>query len=240
MSSIRNLADKVHDKHKVWPAFPFGVAIEIGAVGVVEDDQFSRRGTVLSVLNTDIGETVTSPRSSGWNMTSGRNVKINFLADGKASTLFPDAPKANAKIEISFSSEESFLATVNDLTISTLRDPRNLINSMMDAYRRGVWRKEYLLIYEIVTPAKALIMLSRNAGTNLLLAADGAVTAQGIANLAGNFSLTYQTQDVVTFESGGQPLFYNAYRVKEGFWTGTLKPETKFVGDPTGGVFEVV
>ena len=46
------------------PMSPFGVYFEIGTVGVVEDDQFSTRGTVESVLKTPRGSIVQSRQSA--------------------------------------------------------------------------------------------------------------------------------------------------------------------------------
>ena len=129
--------------------------------------------------------------------------------------------------------------TVNNLTISTLREPLALIEAMQDAYRRGVWRKDYILIYETVTPAETLLLLSRSAGTKLLLTADTKVAPAGLADIAGKFSLSYQSEDLMRFASGGQPLFYNAYRVKESFWTGNLAAKTFAADDPTGGILDM-
>jgi len=240
MSFGANVVKKVQDAFKVRPMMPFGMSFEIGTIGIVEDDQFSTRGTVESVLKIPRGSIVQSRQSSNWQATSGEDVELNILGDGEASALFPAAPKANVKIEVSFSKAESFLVTVNNLTISTLREPLALIEAMQDAYRRGVWRKDYILIYETVTPAETLLLLSRSAGTKLLLTADTKVAPAGLADIAGKFSLSYQSEDLMRFASGGQPLFYNAYRVKESFWTGNLAAETFGADDPTGGILEHV
>jgi hypothetical protein len=220
MESVEKFTQKVKGQFNVRTVLPFGAPVVIGSVGVVENGLFEPRGTVKSILGVELGSTSTG-KPADWQLTSGRDVGVKFLAHGEASSLFPAAPKANAKIEISFSKGDSFLCTLNDLTISTLQDPAVLIKAMLDAYKRGVWRRDFVLIYETVTPSKALVLLSKNAGTNILLAANAKVKTSGLANVAGKFAVTYQSQDVVNLSAGRQPLFYNAYRVKTSFWTGS-------------------
>jgi len=79
--------------------------------------------------------------------------------------------------------------------------------------------REYVLVTEIGTPESAMILAARVAHTNLLLDA-GAEAPQ--ASLSAGASIAYQSNDVIRLTSGGQPLLYNAYRVKESWWDGSL------------------
>jgi hypothetical protein len=234
MSSVERFAKRTRSELKVRPMLPFGAPFEIGLVGVIQGEEFSRRGTIAAILHAPVGEIDTATKPTNWEKTSGRDVKLNFLADGEASSLFPKAPKANARIEVSFAKEDSFLVSVDEFKISTLRDPYTLIKQIYDAYERGIWLPEYVLIDEIVVPDKTLVILGQNAGTNLLLTAD-ATTApppRGTANIAGKFTVGYQTQDVLKMDGGGQPLFYRCYRVRRRFF-GLPLPQWLGIGRPT-------
>jgi hypothetical protein len=239
MSIISGFVRKVQDDLKARAFLPLGAAFEIGMVGVVDDDQFSPRGTVESILGVSRGEFITSLRESTWQVTSGSFLNIGFVASGESSTLFPSAPKATAKVEISFAKSESFLASATQLTVSTMREPLALLKAMIAAYQNGVWRKEYVFVYEAITPAEVLVLLSRNAGTNLLLTLDGSAGPSGLGDLAGKATLSFQSQDVIRLTSGGQPIFFNAFRVKDRFWTGP-EPEVFSVGVGADTVFEKV
>jgi hypothetical protein len=97
-----------------------------------------------------------------------------------------------------------------------------------------------VLIYETITPAEALILAATSAGTNLLLSASAPVTPADVAAIAGSFKIEYQDQDVLRVDSGGQPLFYNCYRVKRKWLVGTPEIRTFAAEDLTEEFFEHV
>jgi hypothetical protein len=189
-------------------------------------------------LKCDVGALAESKKDTAFQKTSGRDVKLKFLAKGEPSTLLPAAPNADARIELSFNSENSFLLSVKDYKVTTLRDPAPLIGKILDAYSRGIWRKEFALIYETITPAQALILAATSAGTDLLLSATAPVTPADVAAIAGSFKIEYQTQDVLREDSGGQPLFYNCYRVKRKWLAGRPEIRTFAAEDLTEDFFE--
>jgi hypothetical protein len=240
MSSISRFADGARRELKARPILPFGAAVRLGAVGVVEDDQFSPRGNVESILGGEVGEVSTGERGN-WQLTSGADVQLGFLASGAASTIFPEAPKAEAKVEVTFGSSESFLVSVDSLRVSTMTDPIALLNAMIEAFKRGTWRPEFVLVYEVVIPKNALVLLSRQAQTRFLLGAKADVAApQGTADLAGKFRLRFQDKDAIHLDAGGQPLFFNAFRVKQGFFGGLSPAPLEAGADPIAAVFDTV
>lgn len=240
MSSISRFVDKTRAELKVRPILPFGASVRLGAVGVVEDGQFSPRGNVQSILGGEVGEVSVGERGN-WQITSGNDVQMSFLAAGSASTIFPAAPKADARVEVSFGSSDSFLASVDALEVSTMTNPHLLLNAMLDAFRRGTWQPEYVLVYEVVVPRHALVLLARQAQSQFLLGARADITVpQGTADLAGKFGLRFQNRDAVHLDGGGQPLFFNAFRVKQGFWSGSLSPAPLEDADPVAAMFDPV
>jgi hypothetical protein len=240
MSSIAKVVKLARQELKARPVVPFGAPIEIGLIGVIEDDKFVRRGTVDSILKSRVGDFDESKKDTTVQKTSGRDVKLNFLAKGEPSTLWPRAPSADARIEASFKSQDSCLLSVKNYKVQTLRDPSPLIERILDAYRRGTWRKEYVLIYETITPAEALIVAATTAGTNLLLCAKAEVTPADVGAVAGSFKIEYQTEDVLKEDSGGQPLFYNCYRVKRKWLVGRPEIRAAAVEDLAESFFQRV
>jgi hypothetical protein len=240
LSSIARFVAKSVDELKARPILPFGAPLKLGAVGVMEDDQFSPRGTVASLLHGRVGAVSTGNRAN-WQVTSGRDVSVNPVVEGEASGLFPMAPTASARVEVSFGTSESFFVSVSDLQVSTMTDPAVLLQKLLDAYQRGTWRKEYVLIYEIVVPRKALLLLSKEAKSNFLLSARGKATVpQGTGSVAGSFGLSYQSKDAIHLDSTSQALFFNAFRVQEGFLSGAVKVASFGIGPEGKRVFEPV
>jgi hypothetical protein len=237
MSSVSRYVEKSRDEFKARPILPLGTPLRPGAVGVVENDQFSPRGTVASILGTRVGK-VESGAAANWQATSGSDVGLRFVASGEASTIFPSAPKAGAKVEVTFGSSDSLLVSVGGVKVSRIADPAALIARMLDAFRRGTWRKEYVLVYEVMEPADVLVLLARQRDTKFLLSAKAKVKApQGSADLAGKFELRYQSKDAVKLDSGRQPVFFNAYRVKERFFS---ENEVESFGPDAENPFEAV
>jgi len=61
----------------------------------------------------------------------------------------------------------------------------------------------------------------------------------GTADLAGKFRLQFQSKDALKLDSGGQPLLFNAFRVKRDIWTGNVGVIPLGADDPAAGVFEL-
>jgi len=219
MSQVDQLVQKATEGIQARPILPFGTTLRLGDVGVVGRSQnWEPRGTAGSLLATRVGRSNEGSRAN-WSITSGNEVGISALARGEASTLFPKAPKASARVEISFGSAESFLLSVRDLHVLTLANPAALITAMLKAFGRGTWRREYVLVYQLVIPRYSLILLSKHADSSFLLTAKAKAAVQGgSADLAGNVRLTYQNKDAVNLDAGRQPLFFNGYRVKPDWW----------------------
>jgi hypothetical protein len=73
-----------------------------------------------------------------------------------------------------------------------------------------------------------------------MLSASAPVTPADVAAIAGSFKIEYQDQDVLRVDSGGQPLFYNCYRVKRKWLVGTPEIRTFAAEDLTEEFFEHV
>jgi hypothetical protein len=240
MSSDDVYVRRVREALKVRPVLPFGLPIEIGVIGIVNGNEFDRRGTAASVLGTEAGETITAENKSDWSLTSGHDVQIRFLASGEASSLFPAVAPVDARVELSFGSADSFLLSARGVRITTLKDPVALIGAIIDGYQRRVFKRDYVFVYQEVRCDQVLALLGKTKNTNLLLSAQAKVVSAGLADLAGHFAVSHQSQDVTKLDGGGQVLFYNAYRVKESFWSGETSVSTfETLGIPTEEVFEV-
>ena len=215
---------KARQEFKVRPILPFGLGLEIGTVGTLEDDQFVIRGTSQSILRVSPG--ATTPAVAGeqnWLLQSGRDVKATFVPAGQTSSLFPNLPSASARVELSFGRDDSYLCVVGQPKVTSLADPASLIGAISAAYSAGGWPAENVLVYQIVTAESLLVLGSKTKNTNILLSASGDVGVAGtsLAKISGTFGVMAQTQDVIRFESGGgAPVFYNAYRVKKSFLGG--------------------
>jgi hypothetical protein len=224
MPEFDSFARKIRAEFRVNPLLPFGTPLQIGLIATVSDGKFTRQGTIESILGEPTPSVVTSAGEANWTLTSGKSVSVSLLAKGKVPHLFPDLVTAAAQAEISFSRKDSFAFSASSVTISTISEPATLYASILNAYSQGEWKKEYFIVTEIATPSSFFAALSKSGGGGVLLSAKSNVTIgpADIANLAAKFDVTAKTSEVATYDSGGQPLFFNALRVRSKIFSDTV------------------
>lgn len=219
MSTFEAFVGKVRKEYGVNPLLPFGTPIEPGVIGTLSGGKFTRRGSVESILKKPLPPLTSSTAPANWGLTSGKSVSVSILASGKTSKLFPEFPSASVRAEISFGGQSSYVLSARDVIVSTVADPASLLGAILAAYGRREWEKDYILVSEVATPGSVFAALSNSGGGGVLLSAKGDLNAGpvDIAGLAANFQVSAKTSDAETYESGGQPLFFNALRVR-GKW----------------------
>lgn len=218
MSSTENFVKTVRDRLKVRPILPFGLPLSIGTIGVLEDDEFVIRGGVGSILGVDVGETVTGEEPVNWSLTSGDDVQAQFVAAGEASRLFPGSPTVKARLDVSFKSSQSFIVSARGVQITTLKDPHRLIGDMISGWRRGVFREDFVLVNQVVVADRVAILCSRESDTNLQLEANADTGPVTIGDIAGKFSISYQSRDILRLDGRDLVTFYNGLKVDTDIW----------------------
>jgi hypothetical protein len=222
MSIFEAFSAKVRKEYGVNPLLPFGTPIEPGVIGTTSGGKFTRRGTVESILKKPLPPLTTSRQPASWGLISGKSVSVSVLASGKASNLFPDLPSASVRAEILFGGQDSYVLSAKNVVISTVADPASLLGGILAAYGRQEWEKDFILISEVATPESVFAALSHSGSGGVLLSAKGDLNAGpvDIAGLAASFQVTAKSSDAETYESGGQPLFFNALRIRSKWLAG--------------------
>jgi hypothetical protein len=222
MSTFEAFVKKVRKEYGVNPLLPFGTPIEPGVIGTMSGGKLTRRGSVESILKKPLPPLTSSRAPANWGLTSGKSVSVGILASGKSSNLFPDLAAASVRAEISFGGKGSYVLSAKDVVISTVADPASLMGAILAAYGRKEWEKDFILINEVATPGSVFAALSHSGSGGVLLNAKGNLNAGpvDIAGLAANFQVTAKTSDAETYESGGQPLFFNALRIRSKWLSG--------------------
>src|SRR4051812_36373175 len=89
---------------------PFGLNLRLGdVISVAKNGDFTLEGSTATVLGMPARKPRPKGKPVGLFRVSGKEVKYNFNASGKASSLFPDLPKANATLDLTFGSARSWL-----------------------------------------------------------------------------------------------------------------------------------
>jgi hypothetical protein len=144
--------------YATWlPADP----IEIGDVGVLMDGRFRR----LSSL-TDLGIAyTTSDAGATQNVqyTSAKGTKIGTATSANAAGI------AGVEVNIEFSADGAFVFHATGLQASRLQELPAVGASVLAAYEKGRWRKEWLLIEAVHVADCATVIISQDSSASLVL-----------------------------------------------------------------------
>ncbi|WP_146069663.1 hypothetical protein [Arthrobacter sp. B0490] len=218
----------MNDAYGMRPTVPFGTPIALGHVVIVDQStgRLSHVGTLADILGIDdLPELPPAPGQVNQELRIGESMSVGVLAEGEASTLFPNLPSAGARIEVRFGSDNSVYALVSQPEIRKLGQTHRLYAPILEAHAAKhhaakTWDQDWALITEIGTPSNVHAILSHSAGTSFLLQgrADVDLATAATADFAGSFSLQSSTNAVVEYRSHETPVLYNAIRVKTPFW----------------------
>jgi hypothetical protein len=101
--------------------------------------------------------------------SSGKSTTVGFRAKGEASILFPLLPAISAGVDISFHSANSWVLALVGRSITSLADVNKLRVQILDAYDRGIWRSEYVLINSVATADRMVLIASKVRNTKIAL-----------------------------------------------------------------------
>ena len=209
---------------KMRPVLPMGQPLSVGMVGYLDQHAFRYLGSVETILGEPTGKLLSGEGLPSVEVLSGKDVSISSYAKGQTSQAFGDFAKAKARVELTFSSGKSFLIAAQDLRIKTMTEPHVLLAAMLRAYSIGLWRKHYCLIYQIAWASSFRAVLSHQPGAKLLLSlagelGDGPASLGSLAAKASYERQSGQLEQLITNKS--VPAFFNAYRIKDRFFSGS-------------------
>jgi hypothetical protein len=181
------------------------------------------------------------PNGSAINLEeqSGRDTVCRFRAAGVASSLFPDAPHANAGFDVSFQNADSWLLAVIGRQLSVLDQVDRFRQPILAAYKRGVWKADWALVTGVASVERMTLLASSSASSKVALSVGATVTATTPleAALTSDVSISAMNQQIIkcmiTQQSGA---FCTAIRVKDSWFKSPEVGDLSLAGkhrDPT-------
>jgi len=223
MADIDQLVKKCQRELKMRPVLPLGQAMSLGSIGYLDGHAFRYVGTSNTLLGLPPGRAIPGQGRQRVEVTSGREVALTVYAKGETSQTFGNLAKGKARVEVTFGSDKSFLLGGQKLNVRTLLEPSSLIAAMFRAYSAGVWLEKYCFVFQVGIVGSYTAVMSHQSGAKLLLSA-GASIGKGqisLGDLVGGAH--YESQSGALEQIAGEKrfvAFFNAYRVKDGFFTG--------------------
>lgn len=247
MADIDKLVARTRQAFKLRPTLPLGQDVELGAVGVIEDDRFQYRGTVATLLGVAPGRLEAAATVEGAKVvSSGRDVRVKFLPRGTRSETFPRVVPNRVRAEVTFAKAEGFLLAAHDVTVRTLAEPNVLFLAILGGLVDGTWLDNYVFVHQVGIPRSVTAILPRRADTTVLLRAMQAPEEEpsSLDDLAHGYRLVAQTPRTEALVGARRwPAFYNAYRLRDG-WLDPAAAERALAEPtarrPSGQLFERV
>jgi hypothetical protein len=192
-----------------WAAWLPATRFAIGDIGTLNGCLFEKVGTLDQLNLKHYAETDNDP--SPLDLSSESGVDISFKAAGETNPLFTHVGAAEAGLRIELESQGAFILHAPETFGSEIGDRLNLRRQIIDAFSRGAWEKDWLVITRLVRATSASVVISRSskASVEFTIRANlaGVVAPLGAAH--AGISVRYQKGDTVSMIGGRNvtPLF---------------------------------
>jgi hypothetical protein len=207
-----------------FAAWPPNESFKLGDVGVLDGNIFIRIKS-LEAADINIGFTERpDPDPSSMDVISESGVSLVVKAAGEVNKIaLPNIPKGEAGLGIEFTGSGAFILKAPATYMPSIEDIDKLGKEIIEAFRRGRWNINWVVIVRIVKAPTASIIVSRSSRSKIELSATGDL-GSGPVDL-GNANLTFNLRSLSgdIFQTIGAtnltPLFQLA-RIKKRFFKG--------------------
>ena len=201
--------------------------ISLGDVGCIKNYQYVHL-TTLSEIGVDFKEKNSNVQAE-FQYCSANAVSINISANGKTPTSIGN--QVEAGISIKFSRENAILFRLSKCKSSIISDHFTLGEQIENLYSENKWKREMVVITEVVTAASSTILISKGKNSEVELQATGKISSSFIdlATIDGHFKILNEKNIAVNIvaSKGLTPLF-KASGIKRGILRGSEFEQKKY------------
>lgn len=147
--------------------FPPSRNVELGAYGSFANGYFTREGNIKDSFEIDF-KTLADPASTAEEFQSSGNVSINSVVKGQVTN---GTVAAKAAIEFSFSAESALYFSSAAVKYQQIDNLGEVGKKILAAYRKGAWKKGFVVVTRLITGINALIIISGSSSSTLKLEA---------------------------------------------------------------------
>src|ERR1035437_8317377 len=202
-----------------WAAWLPGTRFDIGDIGILNGHLFEKVGTLEELSFKYYAESTSDPSSLDISSESG--VAISFKAAGETNPSFAHVGEADVGIKVDFGTRGAFVLQAPETFHTEMGDRLTLQRRIIDAFKRGSWEKDWLVITRLVKATSATVLKSKSSNASLECSGQanlsGAATVLRSAN--AGIMVKFQQGDTVSMIAGQNvtPLFQLS-RLKTSFF----------------------
>jgi hypothetical protein len=198
------MAKAFYAKGKVLLVEPLGSAIRMGSVGYFDQGQWVELGTTSSFFKLKLSETAGAGEPNSFDGKGGKGLKFEAYAKGETSALSPDVAKAQARAEINFGSEDSFVMNVKNQTVKTASELGELIAAIRYAYRYRAqlpaserWEKHYAVVVGVASAESVTALSASTKNATAVVSGSASVSAPtSPADLDASMKVSFTKESV--------------------------------------------
>lgn len=176
-SPVKRYQQEMHNNLGFFATWLPSTAMALGDVGVLEGGRFRRMASLkeLGIVHTDVRE------GTSENVSYSASAKRSDNISAGAATA---VPLARGELSITFTSEGGYIFEAINMKQMEVADRLSLASSVLEAYEKGRWQKEWLVIDALYCAESATILVSEDTSSEIVLKASAAALPAGLLPLA--------------------------------------------------------
>jgi len=152
----RIYARDIHTHFSIYYAnWPPGKPVELGDFGIMEDCIFDKLGNINDIYDIEFTREQESLPVT-YEYSSSGSVEIKYHAAGELEST----GKANAGLEINFSSENAVYFNVANCVHHSIENKINFSNQIMDLFEKKKWELDYVVVTSLIESSAATVLIS--------------------------------------------------------------------------------
>lgn len=220
MSAFKKYLKEVKKQFAYRATWLPGEVLQVGDIGIIKNAKFFRQ-TNLANMGIEF-ELKESDNPTDYEFMSEGDVKVTMKLAGKAPTV-PGSVLgvADAGVTVQFNKKNAILFEVKQATQSKIDDIPSIGRQIEQLFEDGDWKKEYVVITELVKGKEGTVLISRSSNLVLDFKAKGEVGAGKVkVSDAGVELLTTvsKKQGVVVKNDTGITPLYSIMGIKKGWF----------------------
>jgi hypothetical protein len=166
---LETYANEVSENLDFLPTWPPDYDVKLGDVGVLEGRVFKRTDTLesLGIENLRIR---TGKGTQVLEFSSRTGVETKWLVGGESAI-----EGLGGEVEINFSRDGAVFLRVGEHTLDQIESTDTLGKEIIRRYERGDWKRNRVIVTEVVKAASATILVSGNGSAGAKFKLDGSI-----------------------------------------------------------------
>jgi hypothetical protein len=176
-SPVKLYQQEMHKNMGFFATWLPSSTLELGDIGVLDGGRFRRVGSLseLGIRHPEARE------GTAENVSYSASAK---RSDGITAGAGTAVPLASAELSIQFTSQGGYVFEALAMKQLEIADRLALAASLLQAYEKGQWQKEWLLVDSLYYAGSATILVSEDTTSEIVLKANAAALPLGSLPLA--------------------------------------------------------